>query len=98
MNYLLNHKLFVLIQAFKLIVTDPDSVLSGLTKEVKETNADGLEVGPDPGLLDLCIAQHLSIHFVMLLFQRESSVSKQDVIFCSRWCCFPVNESRTSYD
>ena len=33
------------LQAFKLIVTDPDSVLSGLTKEIKEANGDEAEVG-----------------------------------------------------
>jgi translation initiation factor 2 subunit 1 len=32
-------------EAFKLIVTDPDSVLGGLTKEVKEEGPDGQEVG-----------------------------------------------------
>lgn len=32
-------------QAFKLIVSDPDSVLSSLTREVKETGPDGQEVG-----------------------------------------------------
>ncbi|KAG6554384.1 hypothetical protein Mapa_004301 [Marchantia paleacea] len=31
-------------EAFKLIVTDPDSVLNTLTKEVKETKEDGTEV------------------------------------------------------
>jgi translation initiation factor 2 subunit 1 len=30
-------------EAFKLIVTDPDSVLGGLTKEVKEESPDGQE-------------------------------------------------------
>jgi translation initiation factor 2 subunit 1 len=34
-------------QGFKLIVTDPDSVLGGLTKEVKEEGPDGQEVGND---------------------------------------------------
>ncbi|KAH0995603.1 hypothetical protein GBA52_019467 [Prunus armeniaca] len=31
-------------EAFKIIVTDPDSVLSALTREVKETGPDGQEV------------------------------------------------------
>ena len=31
-------------QAFKLIVTDPDSVLNSLTREVKEIGPDGQEV------------------------------------------------------
>eukprot|EP00249_Psilotum_nudum_P006209 c19545_g1_i1 orf=129-1244(+) len=31
-------------EAFKLIVTDPDSVLSSLTREVKETGPDGQEI------------------------------------------------------
>ncbi|KAL2643489.1 hypothetical protein R1flu_011076 [Riccia fluitans] len=31
-------------EAFKLIVTDPDAVLNSLTKEVKETGEDGVEV------------------------------------------------------
>jgi hypothetical protein len=31
-------------QAFKLVVTDPDSVLNGLTREIKETGPDGQEV------------------------------------------------------
>ncbi|KAI5073762.1 hypothetical protein GOP47_0011775 [Adiantum capillus-veneris] len=31
-------------EAFKIIVTDPDSVLGGLTREVKETGPDGVEV------------------------------------------------------
>jgi translation initiation factor 2 subunit 1 len=34
---------FLGAQAFKLIVTDPDSVLGGLTKEVKEESPDGQE-------------------------------------------------------
>lgn len=32
------------VQAFKIIVTDPDSVLNSLTREVKETGPDGQEV------------------------------------------------------
>lgn len=32
------------LQAFKIIVTDPDSVLNSLTREVKETGPDGQEV------------------------------------------------------
>jgi hypothetical protein len=36
---------FLGAQAFKIIVTDPDSVLGGLTKEVKEEGPDGQEVG-----------------------------------------------------
>lgn len=35
---------FLLVQAFKVIVTDPDTVLSALTREVKETGPDGQEV------------------------------------------------------
>ncbi|MCO5573905.1 hypothetical protein L7F22_027680 [Adiantum nelumboides] len=31
-------------EAFKIIVTDPDSVLGGLTREVKEIGPDGVEV------------------------------------------------------
>lgn len=31
-------------QAFKIIVTDPDSVLNSLTREVKELGPDGEEV------------------------------------------------------
>ncbi|KAJ4835193.1 hypothetical protein Tsubulata_025003 [Turnera subulata] len=31
-------------EAFKIMVTDPDSVLSSLTREVKETGADGQEI------------------------------------------------------
>lgn len=33
-----------MMQAFKIIVTDPDTVLSTLTREVKEVGADGKEV------------------------------------------------------
>ena len=36
---------YIVNQAFKLIVTDPDSVLGGLTKEVKEKVGDEPEVG-----------------------------------------------------
>lgn len=32
------------MQAFKIIVTDPDSVLDSLTREVKEVGPDGQEV------------------------------------------------------
>jgi len=32
------------LQAFKIIVTDPDSVLNTLTREVKEVGPDGQEV------------------------------------------------------
>lgn len=32
------------VQAFKIIVTDPDSVLNLLTREVKEIGPDGQEV------------------------------------------------------
>lgn len=32
------------MQAFKIIVTDPDTVLSTLTREVKEVGPDGQEV------------------------------------------------------
>ena len=32
------------MQAFKIIVTDPDSVLNSLTREVKEAGPDGQEV------------------------------------------------------
>ena len=32
------------MQAFKIIVTDPDSVLNTLTREVKEVGPDGQEV------------------------------------------------------
>lgn len=37
---------YYFVQAFKIIVTDPDSVLSALTREVKETGPDGQEVMP----------------------------------------------------
>lgn len=32
------------MQAFKIVVTDPDSVLNLLTREVKEVGPDGQEV------------------------------------------------------
>jgi translation initiation factor 2 subunit 1 len=32
------------MQAFKIMVNDPDSVLDPLTREVKETGPDGQEV------------------------------------------------------
>ena len=32
------------MQAFKVIVTDPDTVLNSLTREVKEAGPDGQEV------------------------------------------------------
>lgn len=32
------------MQGFKIIVTDPDSVLNNLTREVKEIGPDGQEV------------------------------------------------------
>lgn len=32
------------LQAFKLVVNDPDSILDSLTREVKETGPDGVEV------------------------------------------------------
>ena len=35
-----------MLQAFKLIVSDPDSVLNSLTREVKEVGPDGQEVVP----------------------------------------------------
>lgn len=35
---------FLFVQAFKVIVTDPDTVLNALTCEVKETGPDGQEV------------------------------------------------------
>ena len=35
---------YMYFQAFKLVVTDPDSVLSGLTREIKEIGPDGQEV------------------------------------------------------
>lgn len=35
---------WVNMQAFKIIVTDPDSVLNSLTREVKEVGPDGQEV------------------------------------------------------
>ena len=33
-----------MVQAFKLIVSDPGSILDSLTREVKEIGADGQEV------------------------------------------------------
>lgn len=36
--------LFPFVQAFKLIVNDPDSVINSLTREVKEIGPDGQEV------------------------------------------------------
>lgn len=35
---------FLFVQAFKVVVTDPDTVLNALTREVKETGPDGQEV------------------------------------------------------
>ena len=35
---------YMYFQAFKLVVTDPDSVLNGLTREIKEIGPDGQEV------------------------------------------------------
>lgn len=37
-------KLYYSVQAFKIIVTDPDSVLNALTREVQEIGPDGQEV------------------------------------------------------
>ena len=52
------------VQAFKVIVTDPDTVLNALTCEVKETGPDGQEVilsvtGPD----DLCCVSSDSSYY-----------------------------------
>lgn len=42
------------MQAFKIIVTDPDSVLNALTREVQEIGPDGQEVVDHP---QLCACQ-----------------------------------------
>lgn len=43
-NWLMLSLNLLVWQAFKLIVTDPDSVLNSLTREVKEIGPDGQEV------------------------------------------------------
>lgn len=35
---------YIFVQAFKIIVTDPDSVLDSLTREIKEVGPNGQEV------------------------------------------------------
>lgn len=43
-TYFTSHSSADWFQAFKLVVNDPDSILNSLTREVKETGPDGVEV------------------------------------------------------
>ncbi|KVH91989.1 Nucleic acid-binding, OB-fold [Cynara cardunculus var. scolymus] len=57
-------------EAFKLVVSDPDSILNSLTREVKETGPDGEEIFES----SLCLLIHVNDHHIKRTYRQVTKV------------------------